>query len=96
MKPKSIIGLLLVCFMSMLIQPAAQAAECKSATQKNCTVTQRDSRGVKTGTETRESTGNTTLRDSRGVKTGTIEPKRGTCEIIRNSRGIKIGTRGNC
>jgi len=82
--------------MSFAIQPMASAAECKTATQKNCTVTQRDSRGVKTGTETRESTGKTTLRDSRGIKTGTIEPKRGNCEIIRNSRGIKTGTRGNC
>jgi hypothetical protein len=96
MKSKSILSALLVAVMSFTIQPAAQAVECKSATQKNCTVTQRDSRGVKTGTETRESTGKTTLRDSRGVKTGTIEPKRGTCEIIRNSRGIKVGTRGNC
>jgi hypothetical protein len=96
MKSKSIIGALSISLMSFAIQPMASAAECKTATQKNCTVTQRDSRGVKTGTETRESTGKTTLRDSRGVKTGTIEPKRGNCEIIRNSRGIKTGTRGNC
>lgn len=96
MKSKSIISVLLISFLSFAIQPVAQAAECTSATQKNCTVTKRDSRGVKTGTETRESTGKTTVRDSRGIKTGTIEPKRGNCEIIRDSRGIKIGTRGNC
>jgi hypothetical protein len=96
MTPKAIIGSFIFSLLFLTIQPTAQAIECKTATQKNCTVTQRDSRGAKVGTETRESTGKTTLRNNRGVKTGTIEPKSGTCEILRNSRGIKVGTRGNC
>ncbi len=75
-----------------------QAVECKTATQKNCTVTIRDNRGVKIGTQNRENNGKITVRDDRGVKTGTIETRPGgsTCQIIRNSRGIKIGTKGNC
>ena len=80
-----------------LLTPA-QAVECKTATQKNCTVTLRDNRGLKIGTENRENNGKVTLRDDRGLKTGTIETKPGksTCQIVRNSRGIKIGTKGNC
>lgn len=74
-----------------------QARECKTAGEKNCTVTLRDGRGIKTGTENRGNDGKVTTRDSRGVKTGTIQTKpKSNCEIIRNSRGVKIGTRGNC
>ena len=29
----------------------AQSAECKTSTQKNCTITIRDSRGIKTGSQ---------------------------------------------
>ena len=88
--------LLSLCFGGLLTP--AQAVECKTATQKNCTVTIRNDRGVKVGTENRENNGKVTLRDDRGLKTGTIETKPGksTCQIVRNSRGIKIGTKGNC
>lgn len=83
--------------LSSLIIPA-QAIECTSPTQKNCSVTVRDSRGVKVGTQERGSSGTTTVRDSRGVKQGTIttQPGRPNCEIIRDSRGVKIGSRGKC
>ena len=76
----------------------AQSAECKTSTQKNCTITIRDSRGIKTGSQEVGNNGKTTVRDSRGIKQGTIETKPGksSCEIIRDARGIKIGTRGNC
>jgi hypothetical protein len=89
--------LLVLLTLTGLINPA-QAAECKTATQKNCTITIKDDRGRKVGTENRENNGKVTIRDERGIKTGTIETKPGksTCEIIRNSRGIKVGTRGNC
>lgn len=91
------LSLLLSLSFGGLLTPA-QAVECKTATQKNCTVTIRNDRGVKVGTENRENNGKVTLRDDRGLKTGTIETKPGksTCEVIRNSRGIKVGTRGNC
>jgi len=91
------VSLLLSLSFGGLLTPA-QAVECKSATQKNCTVTLRDNRGLKIGTENRENNGKVTLRDDRGLKTGTIETKPGksTCQIVRNSRGIKIGTKGNC
>jgi hypothetical protein len=91
------ISLLLTLSFGGLLTPA-QAVECKTATQKNCTVTIRNDRGVKVGTENRENNGKVTLRDDRGIKQGTIEtkPGRSTCEVIRNSRGIKVGTRGNC
>ena len=89
--------LLISLTLTGLINPA-QAAECKTATQKNCTITIKDDRGRKVGTENRENNGKVTIRDDRGIKTGTIETKPGksTCEVIRNSRGIKVGTRGNC
>ena len=89
--------LLISLTLAGLINPA-QAVECKTATQKNCTVTIKDNRGIKVGTENRENNGKVTIRDDRGIKTGTIETKPGksTCEVIRNSRGIKVGTRGNC
>ena len=76
----------------------AQSAECKTSTQKNCTITIRDSRGIKTGSQEVGNNGKTTVRDKRGIKQGTIETKPGksNCEIIRDARGIKIGTRGNC
>ena len=76
----------------------AQSAECKTSTQKNCTITIRDSRGIKTGSQEVGNNGKTTVRDSRGIKQGTIETKPGksNCQIIRDARGIKIGTRGNC
>ena len=88
----------LTFFPSLLVAPASQAVECKSATQKNCTVTVRDNRGIKVGTEERGSTGTTVIRDSRGIKQGTIttSPGKSSCEVIRDSRGIKVGTRGNC
>jgi hypothetical protein len=91
------VALLLSLSFGGLLTPA-QAVECKTATQKNCTVTLRDNRGLKIGTENRENNGKVTLRDDRGLKTGTIETKPGksTCQIVRNSRGIKIGTKGNC
>jgi hypothetical protein len=91
------VALLLSLSFGGLLTPA-QAVECKSSTQKNCTVTLRDNRGLKIGTENRENNGKVTLRDDRGLKTGTIETKPGksTCQIVRNSRGIKIGTKGNC
>jgi hypothetical protein len=91
------VSLLLSLYFGGLLTPA-QAVECKTATQKNCTVTLRDNRGLKIGTENRENNGKVTLRDDRGLKTGTIETKPGksTCQIVRNSRGIKIGTKGNC
>jgi hypothetical protein len=91
------VSLLLSLSFGGLLTPA-QAVECKTATQKNCTVTLRDNRGLKIGTENRENNGKVTLRDDRGLKTGTIETKPGksTCQIVRNSRGIKIGTKGNC
>jgi hypothetical protein len=91
------VSLLLSLSFGGLLTPA-QAVECKSSTQKNCTVTLRDNRGLKIGTENRENNGKVTLRDDRGLKTGTIETKPGksTCQIVRNSRGIKIGTKGNC
>jgi hypothetical protein len=91
------VSLLLSLSSGGLLTPA-QAVECKTATQKNCTVTLRDNRGLKIGTENRENNGKVTLRDDRGLKTGTIETKPGksTCQIVRNSRGIKIGTKGNC
>jgi hypothetical protein len=91
------VSLLLSLSFGGLLTPA-QAVECKTATQKNCTVTIRNDRGVKVGTENRENNGKVTLRDDRGIKQGTIEtkPGRSTCEVIRNSRGIKVGTRGNC
>ena len=76
----------------------AQSAECKTSTQKNCTITIRDSRGIKTGSQEVVNNGKTTVRDKRGIKQGTIETKPGksNCQIIRDARGIKIGTRGNC
>ena len=76
----------------------AQSAECKTSTQKNCTITIRDSRGIKTGSQEVGNNGKTTVRDKRGIKQGTIETKPGksNCQIIRDARGIKIGTRGNC
>ncbi len=94
-------SLTLAFLMSLLfsgMMPAAHAIECKSSTQKNCTVTIRDNRGLKIGTENRGNNGTTTIRDDRGIKQGTIQTKPGksTCEVIRNSRGIKVGTRGNC
>jgi hypothetical protein len=91
------VSLLLSLSFGGLLTPA-QAAECKSSTQKNCTVTIRDNRGLKIGTENRGNNGTTTIRDDRGIKQGTIQTKPGksTCEVIRNSRGIKVGTRGNC
>ena len=96
---KRLIQLFLLTSLTLagLINPA-QAVECKTATQKNCTVTIKDNRGIKVGTENRENNGKVTIRDGRGIKTGTIETKPGksTCEVIRNSRGIKVGTRGNC
>jgi hypothetical protein len=81
-----------------IFAPHAQAVECKSATQKNCTVTIRDNRGIKIGTEERSSNGVTTVRDSQGIKQGTITTtsSKPSCEIIRDSRGLKIGTRGKC
>ena len=96
---KRLIQLFLLISLTLagLINPA-QAVECKTATQKNCTVTIKDNRGIKVGTENRENNGKVTIRDGRGIKTGTIETKPGksTCEVIRNSRGVKVGTRGNC
>jgi hypothetical protein len=91
------VSLLLSLSFGGLLTPA-QAVECKTATQKNCTVTLRDNRGLKIGTVNRENNGKVTLRDDRGLKTRTIETKPGksTCQIVRNSRGIKIGTKGNC
>ena len=91
------VSLLLSLYFGGLLTPA-QAVECKSSTQKNCTVTIRDNRGLKIGTENRGNNGTTTIRDDRGIKQGTIQTKPGksTCEVIRNSRGIKVGTRGNC
>jgi hypothetical protein len=91
------VALLLSLSFGGLLTPA-QAVECKSSTQKNCTVTIRDNRGLKIGTENRGNNGTTTIRDDRGIKQGTIQTKPGksTCEVIRNSRGIKVGTRGNC
>ena len=88
----------LAFLMSLLVSPASIAVECKSATQKNCTVTIRDNRGIKIGTEERGNTGTTVIRDSRGIKQGTVttSPGKSSCEIIRDSRGIKVGTRGNC
>ena len=91
-------ALLGMCLSFPAFAPYAQAVECKSATQKNCTVTIRDNRGIKIGTEERGSNGVTTVRDSRGIKQGTITTtsSKPSCEIIRDSRGLKIGTRGKC
>ncbi len=88
---------LLSLVLSSLVAPAT-AVECSTPTQKNCTVTLRDSRGIKVGTQDRSSNGTTIVRDQRGIKQGTItsQPGRPACEIIRDSRGIKIGTRGKC
>ena len=98
MNKKSLVLTFLLALLFSGLSPAAQAVECKSSTQKNCTVTIRDNRGLKIGTENRGNNGTTTIRDDRGIKQGTIETKPGksTCEVIRNSRGIKVGTRGNC
>ena len=76
----------------------ANAAECKTASKKNCTVTLRDNRGIKVGTEDRGSGGTTTVRDKSGIKQGTItnKPGKASCEVIRDARGIKVGKRGNC
>lgn len=89
---------LLVLIASTLQVTKANSVECKSAKQKNCSVTVRDQRGIKIGTEERGSNGVTTLRDSRGIKQGTVttSSSKPSCEVIRDSRGIKVGTRGNC
>ena len=94
----SLLALLTLSLSFPVFAPYAQAVECKSATQKNCTVTIRDNRGIKIGTEERGSNGVTTVRDSRGIKQGTITTtsSKPSCEIIRDSRGLKIGTRGKC
>lgn len=98
MKQKCSFTTLGILTMSLIFQNPSLAAECKSQGQKNCSVTIRDSRGVKVGSEERGNNGVTTIRDNRGIKQGTITPKIGNsgCEIIRDSRGVKVGTRGNC
>ena len=90
-------ALLATSILSTFMTPV-HAVECTSPTQKNCSVTVRDSRGMKVGTQERGYNGTTTLRDNRGIKQGTIQsqPGRPSCEIIRDSRGVKVGTRGNC
>ena len=95
---KSISALIILIVLQGPFITEAHAAECKTAGQKNCTVTLRDNRGIKVGTEDRGSSGTTTIRDKRGIKQGTItnKPGKASCEVIRDARGIKVGTRGNC
>jgi hypothetical protein len=91
------IQILIFTVLVALVSPitSVSAAECRSSTQTNCTVTLRDSRGVKTGTIEQGNNGTSTVRDSRGVKTGTVTPQGSkNCVVIRDSRGVKIGTRG--
>lgn len=94
-------ALIFLVFSTIFINfgmPLASAVECQTATQRNCTVTLRDNRGIKIGSEDRGSSGVTVVKNSRGIKQGTItsSTSKPSCEVVRDSRGIKIGTRGNC
>ena len=98
MTKKTLLTAILAATVVSAFMTPVYAVECTSPTQKNCSVTVRDSRGVKVGTQERGYNGTTTVRDSRGIKQGTIQtqPGRPSCEIIRDSRGVKVGTRGKC